>query len=237
MLHSKRKLTKDKVIDVFYPDTAIESADNIFHQIISKFRSLIKIPDAAETKPGNGKPAAGPSAVKKKKGENEIPLISPFIVYEDKTLEINENYMYYIESNEFESLTRKASAERDPQKKLHLLKKAADMYKGDFLEGNYETWVEELKTRYKSAFISLSEELIKILFDNKEYEETLDYAENLLRFENLNLAAYEYAIRSYENLDKHKQAREKYSRLLKSYESEYGEKLPQSFTSKLSEIM
>lgn len=234
MLHSKRKLTKDKVIDEFYPDTAIESADNIFHQIVSKFRNLIKITDPAESEP---QPGSVKGAQKKKKNESEKSLISPLVIYEDKTLEINDNYMYYIDCNEFESLYKKASAERNPEQRLELLKKAAELYKGDFLEGNYETWVEELKTKFKSYFISISEELIKTLFEGRDYDETLEYAENLLRFENLNLVAYEYSIKSYEQLDKHKQAREKYSRLIKSYESEYGEKLPKSFTSKLSEIV
>lgn len=229
MLSSKQELTKDKIIDVFYPDTPIESAENIFHQMVSKFRSIAKIASCDE------KPAA--VKAKGKKTGDEAQLVSQLLIYEDKLLKISDDFIFYIDSNEFDKLYKKASMAKNPEKKTELLSSAIKLYKGDFLEGNYETWAEELRMKYQSYFISMSEDIIKIKAEEKDHDAVLEYSENLLKYDPLNLAAYEYAIKSYEALNKLKQAREKYSRLIKSYDKEYGEKLPASFTSKVSSIL
>jgi LuxR family transcriptional regulator, maltose regulon positive regulatory protein len=229
LLSPKKELTKDKIIDVFYPDTPIESAENIFHQMVSKFRNI------AKTASGEEKPAGGKT--KGKKESESSQLLPSLIIYEDKLLKINPDFLFYIDADDFEQAYKKVSTARSKEKKLELLMEAADIYTGDFLEGNYETWSEELRTKYQSYFISISEELAKKLFELKEYEDVLEYSEKLIKYDPLNLTAYEYVIKSYEALNKLKQAREKYTRLIKAYEQEYGEKLPGSFTSKISSIL
>jgi len=229
LLSPKKELTKDKIIDLFFADTPAESADNIFHQLVSKFRNLIKI-EPSLAKQGSKKG-------KLKKRQSEPDLISPLVTYEDKLIKINNDFNFYIDSNEFDSLCKISSIEKDSERRMNYLKEAISLYNGDFLEGNYETWTEELKVKYKDYFISASENLIVLLFDKKKYDEVLNYSEKLLKYDNLNLTAYEYLITSYENLDKHKMARETYSKLIKNYESEYGEKLPHSFTSKLAAVI
>jgi DNA-binding SARP family transcriptional activator len=83
----------------------------------------------------------------------------------------------------------------------------------------------------------MSEELIKLLFEGGDYSEALNYSENLLRYDKLNLISYEYTIKSYENINKHRLAREKYSQLLKIYNSEYGENPPIKFTESLKTVL
>lgn len=229
MLSPKRELTKDKIIDVFYPDTPIESAENIFHQMVSKFRSITKIV--------SGEEKAAPVKGKGKKTAAEAQLVSQILIYEDKLLKINDDFIFYIDSNEFDKIYKKASMAKNTEKKTELLRSAIEVYKGDFLEGNYETWSEELRMKYQSYFISMSEDLIKILAEEKDFDEVLEYSENLIKYDALNFTAYEHAIKAYEALNKLKQAREKYSRLIKAYEKEYNEKLPASFTSKVASIL
>ena len=229
LLNSKRELTKDKIIDMFYPDTPLESVNNIFHQIVSKFRNLIKIDSAIN--PDNSKNRAKKSIL------GELKLAAPLIIYEDKILRLNYDFNFYIDSNEFEKYYKLVSTEKDKDKKLIYLKKAINFYKGDFLEGNYDNWCEELRTKYKSYLVSMSEELIKLLYFEGDYTGTLNYCENLLKYEKLNLVSYEYTIKSYENLDKHKLAREKYSQLIKNYKIEYDESVPNYFTEKIKFIL
>ncbi len=229
LLSPKKELTKDKIIDVFYPDTPIESAENIFHQMVSKFRSIVKAASNED------RPTAGKS--KGRKENDSTQLISSLFIYEDRSLKINDDFMFYIDSDDFEQIYKKTATVKNKEKKLELLKEAIGLYNGDFLEGNYETWSEELRTKYQSYFISMSEELIKILAEMKEHESVLEYSENLIRYDSLNLLAYEHAIKSNEALNKLKQAREKYARLIKAYEAEYGEKLPESFTLKITSIL
>ena len=229
LLNSKQALTKDKIIDMFYPDTPIESVDNIFHQIVSKFRNLIKIDSFLNHDNPKSKP--------KKSTANEVKLTSPLIIYEDKILRINNDFTFCIDANEFEKYYKLAASEKDDDKKLLYLKKAVNIYKGDFLEGNYDNWCEELRTKYKSYMVSMSEELIKFLYAQGDYSSSVSYCEKLLKYEKLNLIAYEYTIKSYENLDKHTLAREKYSQLIKSYKIEFDESVPGYFTDKIKFIL
>lgn len=229
MLSPKKELTKDKIIDVFYPDTPIESSENIFHQMVSKFRSISRAA-APDDKITTGKSKA-------RKDAAAVQLVAPMIVYEDKLVKINDDFLFYIDCNDFESIYKRSSSTRNMEKKVQLLTEAIGLYKGDFLEGNYETWAEELRSKYQSYFISMSEELLKILADLNDHEQVMEYSEKLIKHDSLNLTAYEYAIKSYEALNKNKQAREKYSRLIKAYEAEYGEKLPESFTAKVRSIL
>ncbi|MCI0450435.1 MAG: hypothetical protein L0Y79_11755 [Chlorobi bacterium] len=222
LLSPKKEMTKDKIIDLFFADTPMESAENIFHQIVSKFRGLIKIePLFNQIK----------KKAKQKKSKSEPELIPPLIAYEDKLLKVNSDFNFYIDSNEFENLYKICSIEKDTERRIHYTKEAITLYSGDFLEGNYETWAEELRVKFKNYFISMSEDLIIMLFDKKDYDEAVVCCEKLLKYDPLNLTAYENLITSYENLDKHNTARESYSKLIKNYEEEYGEKLPASFTS------
>lgn len=239
MLEPGRSVTKDKLIDMFYPDTPVDSADNIFHQVISKFRNLIKIThnvlnsnnkDLTE----NLKKSKAPGKTKKSDSFSVIPAL---INYEDKLLAISDDFTYYADSIEFEKLYRHLNSLKEPNLKLKFLKKAVDMYKGDFLEGNYDTWCEELRSKYRSYFVSMSEELIRILFNNKDHEEVLLYSENLLKFDKLNLSGYEYIIRSMIEINRPQIAKVRYSQLLKSYKREYDEVLPAKFSTRFEELI
>lgn len=238
MLEPGRSITKDKFIDIFYPDTPMESADNIFHQVISKFRNLVKF--SYDT--GQNKKTDNDDVKKKKSSRNKknVPglTISPNLVsYEDKLLEISDDFTYYIDSAEFETLYRQLSTNKDTLGRTVTLQKAIALYKGDFMEGNYDTWCEELRSRYRSYFVTMSEELIRNLHDTKDHEGVIFYAENLLKYDKLSLAAYEFIIRSLIDISRPQIAKVRYSQLLKSYKREYDESLPQKFLAKFEELL
>lgn len=239
MLEPGRSVTKDKLIDLFYPDTPMESADNIFHQVISKFRNLIKITHN-EQKPVNTESVEnqkkGRSTGKGKKVDS-FAITPPLINYEDKLVALSNDFTYYADSIEFEKLYKYSNSLKEPDLRLNYMKQAVAIYKGDFLEGNYETWCEELRSKYRSYFISMSEELVRILFGNKEYEDVLLYSENLLKFDKLNLSGYEYLIRSMIEINRPQIAKVRYSQLLKSYKREYDEVLPEKFSTRFEALI
>lgn len=224
-LSQKKQLSKDKIIDTFYPDTSIESADNIFHQMVSKFRNIFKI-TSPET---NGT---------KKSGKNSEPaLTAPLIIYEDKMLSISDDYLHFIDCNEFDRLYKKAAVTKDKDEMNRILLQAVNLYKGEFLEGIYDTWAEELRTKYHTQYIELAEKLLGILYDDGRFEDVVENAEKLNRLDKLNLKSYEYLLKSLHNLNRQKLVKENYTRLIKSYDKEYSEDLPLSFTSKIKSVL
>ena len=72
----------------------------------------------------------------------------------------------------------------------------------------------------------MSEELINLLSASEDYEEGIKYSENLLKYDKVNLPAYECLIKSYIRLDKYNLAKEKHSQLIQDYKKEYSEEPP-----------
>lgn len=238
MLSPKKEITKDRVIDTFYPDTPIESAENIFHQLISKFRNLVKITHENRIDVVSGEKDVKPSKPRAvKKSANDPKTVPSLVNYEDKILKINEDFRFNIDSEELEKIYRHLPMENSHLRKVHLLKRAIDLYKGDFMEGSYETWCEELRTKYKTYFASMSEELIRILFTEEDFNGVLQYSENLLRFDKLNLVAYEYIISGLTKLNKPQLAKDRYSQFNRYYKNEYGENPPGQLRTRIESII
>ncbi|MBN8585016.1 MAG: hypothetical protein J0M37_07950 [Ignavibacteria bacterium] len=235
LVSARMTLSKDKIIDIFYPETPAESAENIFHQMISKFRNLFKTAFAEGTSRETEKDKSEKKG--KQKNIDDIKLIPSLISYEDKQLQFSNDFIIYIDSVEFEKIAKKLPVIKDPSEKLQMMEKAIELYKGDFMDGNYETWCEELRTKYRTEFISISEELIKKLYEKGEYNKAMHYSEYLLKYDPLNIVCYEYIINSMIKLDKPQIAMIRYNQLVKFYKKEYDETLPEKISSKLKKII
>ncbi|HEY3249892.1 MAG TPA: BTAD domain-containing putative transcriptional regulator, partial [Ignavibacteria bacterium] len=216
------KLTRDQIIDRFFQDTAVKSAENIFRQIISHFRNLLKYP-------GDGKKPRGRS--------KQLATNAPLVLYEGKTLTLNSQLFYRIDFLEFEKLVGLIKYTNNVNEKINLSKKAVELYKGDFWEGNYETWCEELRTRYKNDYISLCENMVSNIYDLKLFDEAILYANKLRTIDRSNTHSFEIEIKSYYETGRISLAKEKMEQMTKYYKKELNEQLPQELIEKLKIIL
>ena len=227
-LNSKQSVTKDKIIDVFFPDTPVESIDNIFHQLVSRLRSLLRIDNIfTETSQNNPKTlSTSKKGVLKsaKKSGDDINASLSFLAYHDKALKFNSDFNFEIDIDRFEKFYKLSKKEQQRQKKIEYMKKAVSLYKGEFLAGIYEEWSEEIRNKIKGDFISLCEELIKMCYDLNSYDDVMYYSEHLLTHDKLNESSYLYSIRIYIGWGRLKSAREKFSQMMKCFDTELGEK-------------
>jgi len=238
LVSAKMTLSKDRIIDLFYPETSAESADNIFHQMISKFRNLIRFTYTSDLLINvNDVTSTKTAKSGKNKNIDEIKLFPSLISYEDKQLQLSNDFTIYIDSVEFEKLSKKIPVIKDTAEKVKVMMNAVELYKGDFMEGNYETWCEELRTKYRTAFVTISEELIKLLYESADYHKTLHYSEILLKHEPVNLVCYEYIINSMMKLEKPQLAQLRYNQLVKFYKKEYDDVLPARLSEKFKKII
>lgn len=214
LLSNSHSITKDKLIDIFFPDTPAESLDNTFHQVISNLRTALK----HEEKTGPGR--------KKSQKDNNEP---DYIIYEDKVLRLNPDYNYYTDTSEFEKLINSAfSAETDGKDRLSQLKQAAELYKGDFLEEYYEPWIEDIRDELKNKFIKCCETLIKQLSENNDNGSITKYCSMILKSDKLNETANLYLLKADIASGKISQAKAMYNKITKIYDEELGEKPPKS---------
>ena len=194
MLAPNMELTKDRIIDVFYPDTPVDSVENIFYQSISRLRKILSIDTAAK---------------------------NSMIIYKDKTLSLNKDFVYYSDVQEFEQLCRKAAASGTKNdQKIDFYQRAMKLYTGNFMEGYYDTWIEERRQTVSNIFFTAGKNLLELLSKQHRYGEIITYARIILNSDKLNEDAYEGMIKAMVKTGNKKGAEDVYKELMKSYKTE-----------------
>jgi LuxR family transcriptional regulator, maltose regulon positive regulatory protein len=217
LLNPTIRFTKDKIIDMFFPESSVETSDNIFHQILTNIRNATKPYESKSKEKEKTKSTASKS--------NSIKLFSDFVIYEDKILHLNDDYFYRIDAFEFEKYyNQMKSSESDTDTKIKAAEKAAEIYIGEFLPGIYETWVEDMREIYQNKLINVCEFLMGVYNKKKLYSESINYSEKILQMDKLSEKAYINMIDCYVSAGNSGLAQYKYKQMLDIYEKEYGEK-------------
>jgi two-component SAPR family response regulator len=238
LLNQGIKFTKDKMMDLFFQELSVESAENIFHQSITNIRNVLKpaVPELSKTdSPKKGKKQ---SAVGNKKTKPEQGFEPIFVIYEDKILRLNLDFFYKTDAAEFNALYSKAkSAGSTTDIKQHSAKMAIELYRGEFLAGYYESWIEELRESFLNKYIDLCNILVEIYNQKNMLFEVTVYAEKLLEADKLNEDAHVNLIESYVQLGNLNMAKNKFAAMLKIFDEELGEKPSKSALDKIQSIL
>lgn len=249
MLNRNKKITKEKIIDIFFQESPAESVDNIFHQSISNIRSAVipfqnHLSFTAKTgtkKQNKTKKSAGKndlSAVKSNFGKDSEFINPSFILYEDKILQLNPSYLYYIDTEEFNELYDKINSPSiDTDYRINLSKRLIDIYKGELLPGYYHDWCEDLRNGYLNKFIKTCLQLLSSLKQKKYNEDIILFAERLLKFDKLNDQAYLYLIEAYIILENFSRAADTLRLMKKNFEEEFEGKPPRDVFSKAEKLL
>lgn len=204
-LSANKTLSKDKIVDLFFGDTPLESIDNTFHQAVSNIRTALRTDMTA--------------AEKKVKTKNDDLLL-----YEDRNLRLNSLQNYYSDLDDFDNLINKGFSAQNRTGLIEYLLKASSLYSGSVLEGYYEDWCESLREEYKNKYIKCAEKLIEMLVDENRYEEVIQQAEKLNRADELNFASLKGIVTAGIKLGRKNYSRSIYEKFLIRYEKEMGEK-------------
>lgn len=212
MSHPERIHTKDEIMDIFFDDMPADKADVVYHSAIYNIRTALKIYDIKSDKPKRSK-------------DKTYDYNPQYIMYEDKTLRLNPDFYYKADNIEFERLYEKSKlSAQTVEEKINYSMSAIELYKGDFLPGYYDNWCEELRVKYKNMYITLCEELIKMLEAESRFEEVIKYSELLLKEDKLNDSAHINIINAFANLGNIKMAKSRLDLMLKIYDEELGER-------------
>jgi LuxR family transcriptional regulator, maltose regulon positive regulatory protein len=231
LINHELKHTKEKILELFFGDLSASSADNVFHQSVTNLRNAVN--------PGPNKNTDDYSGIKKaKSSKKSAETAVPFISYEDKILRINPGFMYYVDAIEFSKLYSKMkSLQTDIDEKKKIALKAAELYKGEFLPGYYDDWIEELRTNLQNKFTEICEGLILISEKDNNFNDVIIYAEKLITADKLHENGFISIINAYTKTGNDNMARKKFSQLLKNYEQEYDEKPSKNTLNRIEEIL
>jgi DNA-binding SARP family transcriptional activator len=147
--------------------------------------------------------------------------------YDDKVDVIEFNKMYNVVKSPETTIDVKEST----------AKQAIELYKGEFLPGYYDEWIEELRSVLAHKYIEICEELLVLSRNNNNNDDIIFCADLLLQADNLHEEAYIAVIEAYSKSGNTNMAKKKFSQLLKNYEEEYGEKPPKSTLNQIQEIL
>ena len=151
-----RRVAKEVLIEAFWGDEDLETVEKNFHPTISHIRKALN---------------------------SRQQLKQNFIVFRDGAYQLNPELSYFIDTEEFLAAIAAAEAaktEKDDKARREHLERAFALYRGDFLEGSYESWAEEQRHFYREQFSRVLSGLAKLSVTEKKWTDALKYANEIL---------------------------------------------------------
>jgi LuxR family maltose regulon positive regulatory protein len=148
---------KDTIIDAFWGEADLEIVEKNFHPTVSHIRKALN---------------------------SNQPLKQNFIVYRDGDYQLNPEFSYRIETEEFERLMSDGEAarrERNFDRCIDCYEQAVTLYRGEFMQGSYEPWVEEQRTYYREQYLRMLESLAGVAEKKHEWPRSMILAQRILR--------------------------------------------------------
>ena len=151
-----RRVAKDVLIEAFWGEEEIETIEKNFHPTISHIRKALN---------------------------SRQQLKQNFIVFRDGAYQLNPEFTYSIDSEEFLAAiaaAETAKREKDDGALRENLERAYALYRGEFLDGSYEDWAEEQRHFYREQFSRVLNGLAKQAVAEKQWTAALKFADEIL---------------------------------------------------------
>jgi LuxR family maltose regulon positive regulatory protein len=152
-----RRASKDTLVDIFWRDDDAESVEKKFHPTISYIRKALN--------------------------SNQF-LRQNFLLYKDGDYLLNPDFSYRLDVEEFDALVAEAAgAHRRGQTErcLQAYEEAVALYRGEFMQGTHDEWVEEKRSYYRDQYLRMLEKLAAAAQESGEWERSLSLAQKILR--------------------------------------------------------
>jgi DNA-binding SARP family transcriptional activator len=123
------------------------------------------------------------SHIRKALNSNQ-PLKQNFLGYRDGEYQLNAEFSYRIDTEQFDRLISEGEAarrERDFERSVVLYEQAVALYRGEFMQGSYDPWVEEQRSYYREQYLRMLEALAGVAEKRREFVRAMDLAQKILR--------------------------------------------------------
>ena len=151
-----RRVAKDVLIEAFWGEEDPASIEKNFHPTISHIRKALN---------------------------SNQPLKQNFIAFRDGAYQLNPQFTYLIDTEEFMSAVQQAESakkDKDDDALRLFLERAYTLYRGPFLEGSYDDWAEEQRHFYEDQFARVVNGLARQAVADKQWNSALKYAGEIL---------------------------------------------------------
>jgi LuxR family transcriptional regulator, maltose regulon positive regulatory protein len=152
-----RRASKETIIDTFWGEADFDVVAKNFHPTVSHIRKALN---------------------------SNQSFKQNFLLYRDGDYLLNPDFAYSIDIEEFDRLVAEGDAARrarDQERFLAQYEAAIKLYRGEFMRGSYDEWVEEQRSYYNDQYLHMLEILAMAALGQKEWPRTLQLANQILR--------------------------------------------------------
>jgi DNA-binding SARP family transcriptional activator len=150
------RASKDTITDTFWGEADFDVVAKNFHPTVSHIRKALN---------------------------SNQPLKQNFLRYRDGDYLLSPEFAYSIDIEEFDRLVAEgdsARRARDQDRCVACYEAAIKLYRGEFMRGSYDEWVEEQRSYYNERYQHMLEILAGVAFGQKEWLRTLQLAHQIL---------------------------------------------------------
>jgi len=189
---------KDTIIDTFWGEDNAATIEKNFHTTISHIRKALN---------------------------SNQPLKQNFIIYRDGDYQLNSEFSYRIDTETFERLIsdgENARRDRAYDRCIDCYEQAVSLYRGEFMPGTYEPWVDEQRSYYREQYLRMLESLAAVAEKKEEWPRTMDLAHRILREDQFREDIHCMLMRTHAALGNRVAVKEQYEALHELLQKELG---------------
>lgn len=211
--HASRVVSRDQLIDLFWPEVDPETGRRNLHQVIYAVRKALRSQGARDH----------------------------VVVYANDAYAVDRGCTRWSDVDEFERLAaagRRAETDRALDDAIASFEAAEHCYTGDFLEDNpYEEWALAERDRLRLLYVDVVNRLADLTLTRGEIDRSLDLTQRVLLREPCDELSHRRALRCYAALGNRQQLIRQYRSCRQALERDFGVE-PAVETSQLySELM
>lgn len=151
-----QRASKDTIIDTFWGETDFEAVEKNFHPTVSHIRKALN---------------------------SNQSLKQNFLLYRDGDYQLNQEFSYRIDVEEFDALLNEGESARRARKFEECItayESALKLYRGEFMQGSYEPWVEEQRSYYREQYLRLMEALAGVAQTAADWPRVMQLAQQII---------------------------------------------------------
>jgi DNA-binding SARP family transcriptional activator len=192
------RASKDKIIDTFWGETDLEVVEKNFHPTVSHIRKALN---------------------------SNQSLKQNFLLYRDGDYQLNPEFSYQIDIEEFDRLMgegEKARRARNFDDCISCYEAAIALYRGEFMQGSYEPWVEEQRTYYREQYLRLLEALAGVAQKEEDWPKATQLAQRILHEDQFREDIHCLIMRGHAAMGNRAAVKEHYQQLKRLLQAELG---------------
>ncbi|HZI20410.1 MAG TPA: tetratricopeptide repeat protein [Pyrinomonadaceae bacterium] len=193
-----RRASKDTIIDTFWGEADFAAVEKNFHPTISHIRKALN---------------------------SRQPLKQNFLLYRDGDYQLNPEFSYRIDTEEFDRRVTEGDAarrSRDAEGFIRAYEEAAALYRGEFMQGSYDEWVDEQRSYYREQYLRLLEILADAAQKVEDWARSVTLGHQILREDAFREDVYCRLMRAHAAQGNRVAVREQYETLRKLLRKELG---------------